>query len=520
MLSGSDLAQYILLSVALLGAVLSIVFRWLFAGPDNRDLLAWTGVSIFGGMIILNQMVRWTMLGIMRRPAPAPPPPVARVAVVTTFVPGAEPLALLERSVEALVALDVPHDTWILDEGDDPAAREICGRHHAFYYTRKHKPEFQKSSGKFASGSKHGNYNAWLTEVGFSRYSIVSAFDVDHVPATRFLREILGYFEDPSIGYVQAAQAYSNQNASFIAQGAAEETYEFYSVVQMANNHLGYPTVIGCHNTHRMQALAGVEGFAAHDADDLLITLKYNQAGWRGVYIPRILARGLAPEDWATYLMQQRRWSRSVLDLKLRRQWAYLRNLPPLSRVAAMLLSLNYLAPLFLGLLGIVVLLWMLTHRSAATVFSGLGVSTTAWLVLMFALCGSFRQRFYLNRLTESGVPWRSWLLRFAKWPFLLWALVDVLRNKRFDYLITPKVPQNSGSNVLIKAHLPGLALVGAVWLLTAIYGGPVSTVASMLAGMFVVFTTGLIASGWMRSPRGSALSKRRLYSPRKIEYE
>ena len=81
---------------------------------------------------------------------------------------------------------------------------------------------------------------------------------------------------------------------------------------------LGYPIVVGSHNTHRTAALRDVGGFAPHDADDLLITILYRAAGWRGVYVPLRLAAGITPVDWGGYLTQQRRWARSVIDVKLR----------------------------------------------------------------------------------------------------------------------------------------------------------------------------------------------------------
>jgi cellulose synthase (UDP-forming) len=70
----------------------------------------------------------------------------------------------------------------------------------------------------------------------------------------------------------QAAQAYYNQEASFIARGAAAETYGYYSSIQMFSFAVGYPVVTGCHNTHRVTAVKQVRGLPAHDADDLLIT--------------------------------------------------------------------------------------------------------------------------------------------------------------------------------------------------------------------------------------------------------
>src|SRR5215468_4921127 len=93
--------------------------------------------------------------------------------------------------------------------------------------------------------------------------------------------------------------------------GAAEETYAYYSAAQMAAYALGYPIITGCHNAHRVTALQAVGGFAPHEADDLLLTLHYRARGWRGVYVPQVLARGLTPVDWPGYLQQQRRWARS-----------------------------------------------------------------------------------------------------------------------------------------------------------------------------------------------------------------
>jgi cellulose synthase/poly-beta-1,6-N-acetylglucosamine synthase-like glycosyltransferase len=124
----------------------------------------------------------------------------------------------------------------------------------------------------FGRGQNMGNYTAWLNEGGFERYEIIAAFDPDHVLRRSFLSEVLGYFNDPSVGYVQAAQAYYNQEASFIARGAAAETYGYYSSIQMFSFAVGYPVVTGCHNTHRVTAVKQVRGLPAHDADDLLIT--------------------------------------------------------------------------------------------------------------------------------------------------------------------------------------------------------------------------------------------------------
>ena len=227
---------------------------------------------------------------------------------------------------------------------------------------------YQSARGRYQSRSKHGNYNAWLAAHGFAHYDLFMNIDPDHVPASTFLLEVLGYFDDPKIGYVQVAQAYYNQAASFIAHGAAEETYAYYSVTQMASYRVPvFPIVTGCHTTHRMTALQQVGGFAPHDADDLLITLWYRAAGWHGVYVPTILARGLTPVDWASYLTQQRRWARSVLDIKFRIYPDLAERLPRREQVLGWLHGLYYLRGLTTGI-GIGLLAYMLVSGSVPAV--------------------------------------------------------------------------------------------------------------------------------------------------------
>ena len=50
----------------------------------------------------------------------------------------------------------------------------------------------------------------------------------------------------------------------------------------MASYGLGQTILVGSHTTQRISALMEVGGFAAHDADDLLITLRYRASRWQG----------------------------------------------------------------------------------------------------------------------------------------------------------------------------------------------------------------------------------------------
>ena len=439
-LTSSDRLLFVILSVLSLVAVGNFLIGWFLRGWIDVNPVFFTIGSALLLFFLINHLGRWFLVLPMRKPRMIPAAPGLRVAVVTTYVPRAESLELIELALRSMVAIEYPHDTWLLDEGDDPAARELCSRLGVRHFTRLHKPDYQTSAGPFRSATKYGNYNAWLHEVGYESYDILSAFDSDHVPRPDYLHQVLGYFRDPSIGYVQPAQAYYNQRASFIARGAAEETYSYYSLVQMASFAMGYPIIVGGHNLHRLSALRAVDGLAPHDADDLLTTLRYRNGGWRGVYVPRILARGLTPVDWRGYLQQQRRWARSVIDIKVREWRSGSDRLSRRSRIMSAVQGFNFINRGIFGLLMYAAIIGVLIFGGRFKIPGGPLLIPLLVFAGSIAVLEFFRQRFYLDPDTEGGVHWRSALLWYAKWPWLLAAVFDVVRKRRMAYVITPKV--------------------------------------------------------------------------------
>ena len=453
--------------------------------------LALLGLTMYG--------IRWLTLPLMRKPVHRPPSPGWRVGVATTFVPGSEPLEMLELTVRDLVAMDYPHDTWVLDEGDAPEVRALCERLGAHHFTRKYEPGYQTPIGTYEARTKHGNYNAWLDSVAYDRYDLIVNFDPDHIPEQNYLERMLGYFDDPAIGYAQAAQVYYNQDAGFVAKGAAEETYAYYSSTQMTSYTLGYPIVTGCHTVHRVEALREVGGFAPHEADDLLITVYYRTTRWRGVYVPEVLAQGLVPTDWPGYLRQQRRWARSVLDVKFRWFPKVAAKLGRIERFVSFCHGLHYLNGLGtafgIGLLG-----YLLVTGTPDGAFSGGVMLHALALVAVLQACEFYRQRFFLDVRSEAGLHLRSGIMRFAKWPYIVLALVDVVRSRHHAYLMTRKTKGRNGY-LLIPPHLAGAAFVTVATVLGTVRGADRAPVILLAAAVFVVMSLGLCLSELREPP-------------------
>lgn len=496
-LGRSEKIQFSILTALSLLAMTAFLLAWVRLEAWKDDPVMISVLSMIVLVILGNAYGRWLLLPQMKKPRTVEARSGWKVGVVTTFVPDVEPFYLLENTLKALVALDYLHETWVLDEGDDDRVKELCIKEGAFHFSRKHRPQYQTETGLFRKATKYGNYNAWLHEVGFQRYDTIATFDPDHVPERTFLVKVLGYFNDPTIGYVQAPQVYSNQDSSFIARGAAEESYTFYSSTQMASYGLGYPIIVGCHTTHRISALQEVDGFAQHDADDLLLTLLYRNRGWEGVYVPEVLARGLAPTEWETYLTQQRRWARALLDIKLKIAPSLLSNLSFFPRSMSLLHGLHYLHTGFLFPTIFLLIMVMLIQGKVPNVLEAGTVISGGVLFVMLQVCNRYGQQFFLNLEWERVLHWRAAILQWAKWPYLLMAFFDVVFARRFPYRVTAKTAGATRASFALWPHLLVLVMIGLAWGIGLSSNGTVPVEVQICAGTVLLGNFFLLTTEW-----------------------
>ena len=140
-----------------------------------------------------------------------------------------EGLDLLTKTLPAILAVEYAHDTWLLDEGNDPGARALAEQLGVNYFTRKDVREYNLVAGPYTRKTKGGNHNAWYDSHGHT-YDVVAQIDTDFPPRRDFLIQTPGYFADPKVAWVGTPQIYGNTD-SFVARGAAEQQFLFYGPV-------------------------------------------------------------------------------------------------------------------------------------------------------------------------------------------------------------------------------------------------------------------------------------------------
>jgi len=292
---------------------------------DVADVLLFCLLTFVVWHRLLLDIAAWLLCTMVPSYGQPPDPPAGlRVAFITTFVPSSEPLDLLYRTVTSMLAADYPHDTWVLDEGNDADARAMCHSIGAYHFSRKGRPEFNTKGGRFAARTKGGNHNAWYAVYG-ARYDIVATVDTDFQVRKDFLTRTLGHFRDPSVAFVGTPQIYGNIG-NWIARGAAQQTYLFYGPIMRALSALGMTLLIGANHVVRVSALRDIGWYQGHITEDLATGVRFHADRWRSVYVPEPLAVGEGPTTFAAFFAQQYRWSTGCISVFFRNSpWLNLR---------------------------------------------------------------------------------------------------------------------------------------------------------------------------------------------------
>ncbi|GGW36132.1 glycosyl transferase [Streptomyces lucensis JCM 4490] len=385
---------------------------------------------------------------VARDPVPVVPEAGTRVAFLTSFVPGKEPLAMVTKTLEA--AVRVRHrglvHVWLLDEGDDPAVKEVCARLGVHHFSRKGVAEWNRPSGPHRARTKHGNYNAWLAAHG-DDYDLFASVDTDHVPLPNYLERMLGYFRDPDVGFVIGPQVYGNYD-NFVTKAAESQQFLFHALIQRAGNRYGAPMFVGTSNAVRIRALKQIGGLYDSITEDMATGFEMHRAEnpvtgrkWKSVYTPDVLAVGEGPAAWTDFFTQQMRWSRGTYETILKQYWKGWFSLPP-GRL------LNY--TMMIVFYPVSALNWLLAALSCA-LFLGLGASgvnidPTVWLML-YGNASALQIGLYVWNRRHNVSPHEpegsggvaGMVMSALSAPLYAKALIDSLLRRKSRFVVTPK---------------------------------------------------------------------------------
>jgi cellulose synthase (UDP-forming) len=305
-------------------------------------------------------------------------------------------------------------------------------------------------------GAKAGNINNALRQTAGE---LILVFDADHASEPDFLEKTIGYFADPLMGFVQTPQYYKNQHDSYVAGAAWEQQMLFFGPIMKGKNRSNSVFMCGTNMIGRRDALLQVGGMCETNiAEDFLTSLFVHQKGWKSVYVPEVLAQGLAPEDFLSYYKQQHRWARGSLEVVFREN-------PLLKSGLSWRHKFQYLLSASYYLSGFVVLINLLLPL-LFFYFDIVPVTSASMIIAMFFIPFLVLNLLTLQATSNYSYTYRALAFSLSSFWIFLQALFDVLSGRKSSFAVTSKT-QISGNFVhLALPHIIYivLALVGIVF--------------------------------------------------------
>nr|WP_246249308.1 glycosyltransferase family 2 protein [Chelativorans alearense] len=372
-------------------------------------------------------------------------PAGSRIAMVVTKAP-AEPFPVVAQTLKAMLAQEVPHDTWLADEDPSPETLAWCRRHGVFVSTRKGRLDYHRASWPRRTRCKEGNLAFFYDHYGYKRYDFVAQLDADHVPEPGYLFEMLRPFADPGVGYVSAPSICDrNAHESWSARGRLYAEASMHGSLQAGYNGGLAPLCIGSHYAVRTEALQQIGGLGPELAEDHSTTLIMNAHGWRGVHALDAIAHGDGPRTFADLVTQEFQWSRSLVTILLQYSPKHVGNLPPRLKFQFLFSQLWYpLFSLFMALMFAMPIIALLRGE----IF--VGVTYPAFLahfaplsIVLILTAYRWRAGGTFRPVDANVLSWEAMLFLLARWPWALAgcaaAIRDWLTGSFVDFRVTPK---------------------------------------------------------------------------------
>jgi len=340
------------------------------------------------------------------------------VAVVPTYN---EPLAILEKTLLSLKAMDYPKDCLhiiVSDDGHNQEVKKLTMQHGVLYNLGARQD------------AKAGNLNSALQ---FIKCNIPDAIliltqDADELIDPSFLCKTTAYFRDPTVAFVQTPkEAITPKGDPF---GVRDRI--FYDSLQPGRAGTGASFSCGSGVVWRISALESIGGFVTWNlVEDLTTSYYLHVAGYRSEYHNEILTIGLSPDDIPNLLKQRGTWSADTIRLFLFKNPLYQSGLTLRQRLQYLELGLFYLTSVFF----LPSLMFVPVISLATGVFPAIeGSALFPWMVVSIVYYAT------LSR-TKLGELLRMWQYWIGHWPTYTKGFIVALRSryKKPVYTVTRK---------------------------------------------------------------------------------
>jgi cellulose synthase (UDP-forming) len=344
-------------------------------------------------------------------------------------------------------------------------------------------------------GYKAGNINNGLKEFPADdpHNTIDCFFDADFAAKENFLPEILKPLADDSIDFVQTPQRYKNLN-TWVAEAAGAHQIFFFDYICPAKAYDNALFLCGTNYAIRRKALLDAGGVDNRFVtEDYATSIRLHLQGKKGVFLPKVLALGLAPMNLKEYFNQQMRWCKGCLDANAKYFKALFFGPLTLRQKFHYFLSTAYY---FIGIRDLILILAPIPY-----LFFGISLiraNTLEYLAFVYLPLMIFN--FILFFLTFRS-PIKSLVLDLISFPIFATAFISCVIKKNLPFTITIKKYEKENPFKVYRVQLiVALALIaGLIYSLVMptqanIYGRLINYFWAMYSAVFLVIGFFLVA--------------------------
>lgn len=209
-----------------------------------------------------------------------------------------EPGMVAETAVSAQFITNKPEDVYVLDDSTDLDIREKLDTYSAEF-------GFSIVRRSDRKGYKAGAINNWLKTYG-EKYDYVLVLDADQRVTPNSLDYIIGFFDDPSVSFVQVPQYYS-ELANILSASAYIQQIPFLRITMKGRHINNSAFSLGSGTIYKIKHLLEIGGFYEESVtEDIATSIIIHSKNLKSVYLDLpLIWHGEAPSDFKSYFVQQ-----------------------------------------------------------------------------------------------------------------------------------------------------------------------------------------------------------------------
>jgi len=163
-------------------------------------------------------------------------------------------------------------------------------------------------------GAKAGALNFVLQHTAPDA-EVVGLIDADYQAEPGFLEQLIGYFDDPKMGFVQTPHDYREWEHSLYLRMCYWEYKGFFETSMVSFNERDAGITVGTMCLIRRKALEEAGGWAEWCVtEDSELAIRIHALGYSSMYLNATFGRGLIPETFSGYKKQRFRWTYGPLQ--------------------------------------------------------------------------------------------------------------------------------------------------------------------------------------------------------------